>query len=149
MLSFRWLFSHGRLLVRLSKLYKKGTSAPHQVLLLHIGVAELHESTTSSSQDQVFRIEGSERTLGRLYYDLYFSYLLAILMLTSRSLWGKAFVVTINNKYLCSGQWLQISILWLFKFSLHRVALDWGSIKYNLDYASLCIKSVFLNKTST
>ena len=94
-------------------------------------------------------IEGSERTLGRLYYVLYFSYLLAILMLTLRSLWGKAFVVTINNKYLCLGQLLQISILWLFKFSLHRVALDWGSIKYNLDYASLCTESVFLNKTST
>ena len=109
MLTLTWPFSHGRLLVLLSKVYKNGTFNPHQVLVGQ-NIMSLppvcHETNCSD-------IEGWDRTLGCLYYVPYFSYLFAVLMLTSQSFWGKALITTIHYKSLCLGQWLHINFVFI------------------------------------
>ena len=63
MLSLPWPFSGGRLLVRLSKVYGKGTFGPLQALLLSLGGAELNESAKSPSLDQVFGYWGLRKDM--------------------------------------------------------------------------------------
>ena len=77
---------------------QKGTFDLHQTLLLHLGEADF-----MTPQPVLMRLS-AQISRAQRGQSFYFQFLLVISMLTCQMFLGKAFIVTMHNKYLCFEQ---------------------------------------------
>ena len=82
-----------------------------EVLLLYLGWGRTSWVCHKSFIKPSVHISGAQKGHCAVSTVLYFSNLLANLMLTSQLFWGKALIVTIHIKSLCLGGWLNINFV--------------------------------------